>query len=137
MRKLMGFTLFLACATAFAADRTSDSANPVPAVQGQTTPNADNSRMNARDKSGATRTPQDQAEGNEADRKLLAEVRRAVAGDKTLSTSAHNVKIVTKDGLVTLRGPVNSAEEKGKVARLAQQVSGVARVENQLDVKTN
>lgn len=137
MRKLMSFTLFLACASAFAAERPADSANTAPALQGQTTPNADNSRMNARDKSGVTQTPQDQAAGNEADRKLLAEVRRAVAGDKTLSTAAHNVKIVTKDGLVTLRGPVDSEQEKGKVGRLAQQVSGVARVENQLDVKTN
>ena len=137
MRKLMGFTLFLACATAWAADRPADNANTPPAVQGQATPNADNSRMNARDKGGATQTPQDQAQGDEADRKLLAEVRRAVVGDKTLSTSAHNVKIVTKDGLVTLRGPVDSEQEKGKVAQLAQRVSGVARVENQLDVKTN
>ena len=135
MRKLMGFTLFLACASAFAADHPADS-KPAPSVQGQTTPNADNSRMNTRDKSGATQTPQDQAQGTEADRNLLAAVRRAVAGDKSLSTSAHNVKIVTNNGVVTLRGPVNSEDEKGKVGQLAQQVSGVSRVENQLDVKT-
>ena len=136
MRKLMGFTLLLACASTFAADRPPDRANPAPAVQGQATPDADNSRMNTRDQTGATQTPQDQAGGTEADRKLLAAVRRAVAGDKTLSTSAHNVKIVTKDGVVTLRGPVNSENEKGKVAQLARQVAGVSSVENQLDVKT-
>jgi osmotically-inducible protein OsmY len=135
MGKLMGVTLFLACASVFAADRPADSKS-APAVQGQTTPNADNSKMNTRDKSGATQTPQDQAQGTEADRKLLAAIRRAVVADKSLSTSAHNVKIVTNGGVVTLRGPVNSEDEKGKVGQLAQQVAGVSRVENQLDVKT-
>ena len=67
---------------------------------------------------------------------MLAAVRRAVVRDKTLSTSAHNVKIVAKDGVVTLRGPVRSEDEKGKIEKLAQQVAGVASVENQLDVKT-
>ena len=64
-------------------------------------------------------------------------VRRAVVGDKSLSTSAHNVKIVTKEGVVTLRGPVTSEDEKSRVEKLAQQVAGVSSVENQLDVKTN
>src|SRR5688572_13008462 len=137
MQKLMGMTLLLACASAFAADRPADGPRPAPSVQGQAAPNADNTRMNARDKTGATQTPQDQAGGSEADRKLLAAVRRAVVTDNSLSTSAKNVKIVTKDGVVTLRGPVNSADEKARVARLAQQVAGVSSVENQLDVKTN
>ena len=132
MQKLIGFTLLLACVGAFAADNPTTA----PSVQGQTTPNADNSRMNTRDRSGATQTPQDQAVTTEADRKLLAAVRRAVTTDKSLSTSAHNVKIVTKDGVVTLRGPVNSADEKSKVGQLAQQVAGVSSVQNQLDVKT-
>jgi hyperosmotically inducible protein len=135
MRTLMGFTLFLACVSAFAADRPADS-GPAPSIQGQTAPNVDNSRINTRDKSGASQTPQDQAQGTEADRKLLAAVRSAVAGDKSLSTSAHNVKIITNNGVVTLRGPVNSENEKGKVEQLAQQVAGVSRVENQLDVMT-
>lgn len=138
MRKsstLISFTLVLACANALAADRPADSATTTPAAQGQTTPRADNTGINVRDKSGATQTPQKQT-NSEADRKLLAAVRRAVVDDKTLSKSAHNVKIVSKDGVVTLRGPVRSEEEKGKVEKLAQQVAGVASVENQLDVKT-
>ena len=138
MRKLLpliGFTFVLGCASAAAADRPADSATKTPAAQGQTTPRADNTGINVRDKSGATQTPQKQT-NSEADRKLLAAVRRAVVGDKTLSKSAHNVKIVSKDGVVTLRGPVRSEDEKGKVEKLAQQVAGVASVENQLDVKT-
>lgn len=138
MRKsstLISFTLVLACANALAADRPADSATKTPAAQGQTTPRADNTGINVRDKSGATQTPQKQT-NSEGDRKLLAAVRRAVVSDKTLSKSAHNVKIVSKDGVVTLRGPVRSEDEKGKVEKLAQQVAGVASVENQLDVKT-
>jgi len=133
--KLMSFTLVLGCASALAADRPADSATKTPAAQGQSTPRADNTGINVRDKSGATQTPQKQT-NSEADRKLLAAVRRAVVGDKTLSKSAHNVKIVSKDGVVTLRGPVRSEDEKGRVEKLAQQVAGVASVENQLDVKT-
>ena len=134
--KLMTISLVLGCASAWAADRPADSASTPPAAQGQATPRADNSGMNARDKSGATQTPQKQT-NSEADRKLLAAVRRAVVGDKSLSTSAHNVKIVTKEGVVTLRGPVTSEDEKSRVEKLAQQVAGVSSVENQLDVKTN
>ena len=91
--------------------------------------------MNVRDKSGATQTPQKQS-NNAADRKILAAVRRAVEHDKTLSSYGHNVKIVTEHGVVTLRGPVRSDDEKGKIEQLAMQVAGVASVSNQLDVKT-
>jgi hyperosmotically inducible protein len=143
--KLMSFTLVLGCAGALAQDRPAPSPmkppaaqgqTTPPAAQGQTTPRADNTGINVRDKSGETKTPQKQAKSSEADRKLLAAVRRAVVKDKTLSKTAHNVKIISKDGVVTLRGPVRSEDEKGKVEKLAQQVAGVASVENQLDVKT-
>jgi hyperosmotically inducible periplasmic protein len=132
----MSFTLVLGCASALAADRPADSATKTPAAQGQTTPRADNTEINVRDKSGATQTPQKQAKSSKADRELLAAVRRAVVKDKTLSKSAHNVKIVVKDGVVTLRGPVRSEDEKSKVEQIAQQVAGVTSVENQLDIKT-
>jgi hyperosmotically inducible periplasmic protein len=133
--KLMSFMFVLVCASALAADRPTDSTTTTPSAQGQATPRADNTGINVRDKSGETKTPQKQT-NSEADRKLLAAVRRAVGDDKTLSKSAHNVKIVTKDGVVTLRGPVTSVDEKSKVEKIAQQVAGVASVENQLDVKT-
>ena len=86
--------------------------------------------MNVRDKSGATQTPQTQANSSEADRKLLAAIRRAVVGDKTLSKSAHNVKIVTKDGVVTLKAenekyaPIIVAEGE---FRIAGKVVGLLR----------
>jgi len=133
--KLMSFTLALGGASALAADRPADNATRAPAVQGLATPKADNTEMNVRDRSGATLTPQKQT-NRESDRKLLAAVRRAVVDDKTLSTSAHNIKIVVRGGVVTLRGPVSSENEKSRIADLAHQVAGVVSIENQLDVKT-
>jgi osmotically-inducible protein OsmY len=131
----LGLLVLVVSANAFAADRPADRPSSSTA-QSQAGPKVDNSRVNARDKDGATQTPEDQAKGSEADRRLVAAVRKAVESDKSLSTSARNVKIVTKDGVVTLRGPVNSAEEKSKVGQLAQQVAGVSSVQNQIDVKT-
>jgi osmotically-inducible protein OsmY len=95
----------------------------------------DNTRTNKADRSNTGQTPQGQS-GTEADRKLAAAVRKAIVGDKSLSSYAHNVKVVTHDGVVTLRGPVRSEDEKSKVAQLAQKVSGVSKVDNQLLVKS-
>ena len=55
--------------------------------------------------------------------------------DDSLSMTAKNVKIITENGVVTLRGPVKSAEEKAKIAQLAQSAAGEAKIENQLEVK--
>lgn len=49
--------------------------------------------------------------------------------------TAKNVKIITADGKVTLHGPVNSAEEKMKIEKLAKTVAGDAKVDNQLEIK--
>jgi osmotically-inducible protein OsmY len=58
-----------------------------------------------------------------------------VVGDKSLSTNAHNLKIITSNGTVTLRGPVKSTEEKAAVETKAKQVAGVTGVDNQLEVE--
>jgi osmotically-inducible protein OsmY len=73
--------------------------------------------------------------GNEADRKITQQIRQAVTKDDSLSTSAHNVTIVTQNGKVTLRGTVKSQGEKQKIAEKAKQVSGVKNVDNQITVK--
>lgn len=106
------------------------------ATAGQTTPAADNTRMNDRDQGSTGDTAQAQSNAK-GDRELLAAVRRSVVKDKSLSISAHNVKILAANGVVTLRGPVTSAEEKTKVEALAKQVAGVTSVQNNLDIKTN
>ena len=97
---------------------------------------ADNTAKNERDRNDATKTAGDQSE-NEADRKITQEVRKSIVDDDKLSTSAQNVKIITNDGKVTLRGPVKSEEEKKAVESKAKQVAGVKNVENQLEIAGN
>lgn len=93
----------------------------------------DNTGRNVRDRDAATKTPLDQNE-NKQDIDTTASIRKRVVGAK-LSTAAHNVKIITQDGKVTLRGPVESAEEKAQIEELAVAVAGAGNVDNQLEVK--
>jgi osmotically-inducible protein OsmY len=106
------------------------------APQGQATPAADNTKMNNRDKGDPAQTPQTQSNAK-TDRDLLAAVRRTIVKDKSLSVAAHNIKILVEGGVVTLRGPVKSDEEKSKVESLAKSVAGVTSVDNKVDIKTN
>jgi osmotically-inducible protein OsmY len=78
-------------------------------------------------------TASDQLE-NEADRNLTQQIRQRVVEDGSLSTSAHNVTIVSQNGNVTLRGNVKDESEKEKIAATAKQVAGVNKVDNQLTV---
>jgi hyperosmotically inducible protein len=85
---------------------------------------------------GSEKTPptaSDQSE-NEADRKITQQIRQAVTKDDSLSTSAQNVKIITQDGKVTLRGTVKNENEKQKIGEMAKKASGVRNVENLLTV---
>ena len=95
---------------------------------------ADNTGKNVRDRDDRTVTPGDQG-GSAADRQLTANIRKAIVDDDSLSTNAHNVKIVAHDGVVTLRGPVESEAEKATVLAKAPRVAGVKRVDNQLEVE--
>lgn len=97
---------------------------------------ADNTAKNERDSSGETQTSGDQSNSPE-DIKVTADIRRAVVADKSLSMTAKNVKIITANGMVTLRGPVNSAEEKATIASLAKSAAGEAKIDNQLEVKAS
>ena len=93
----------------------------------------DNSGRNVRDRDDQTKTPGDQSE-NEADRTITQNIRQALTADDSLSTNAKNVKIITNDGTVTLRGPVKSEKEKTEIEAKAKQVAGVKRVDNQIEV---
>jgi hyperosmotically inducible protein len=95
---------------------------------------ADNSKKNERDRSGQTKTSGDQSNKPE-DLKVTQAIRQAVVKDGSLTMTAKNVKIITADGVVTLRGPVNSAEEKAKIEQLATASAGSMKVDNQLEVK--
>ena len=98
-----------------------------------TTPAPNNTAVNKRDADRATKTPIDQNE-NQADVNMTAEIRKRVLDDKDLSTNAHNAKIITANGKVTLRGPVNSAGERETLEKIAVGVAGEGNVDNQLEV---
>jgi len=93
----------------------------------------DNTGRNVQDRNEATKTPGDQSE-NEADRTITQTIRKAITADDSLSTNAKNVKIITNNGTVTLRGPVKSEKEKADIEAKAKQVAGVRNVDNQLEV---
>ena len=95
----------------------------------------DNTKVNERDKNPNEATA-DQQKMNEPDRKLTASIRKAVMADKTLSTYAHNVKIISQDGIVTLKGPVQSADEVNTImAKAVEAAGGADKVVNQMSVK--
>ena len=94
---------------------------------------ADNTGKNVRDRDGKTVTPMDQSE-NKADLTVTQNIRKAVVDDDGLSTTAKNVKIITANGVVTLRGPVKSAAEKASIEAKAHKVAPEAKVQNQLEV---
>jgi hyperosmotically inducible periplasmic protein len=76
----------------------------------------------------------DQQKMNPADRAITQKIRKAIHDDKSLSTYAHNIKIITQDGKVTLRGPVRSEDEKSNLQAKAAEVAGQDNVTNQLEV---
>ena len=89
--------------------------------------------VNVRDRSDAVKTPIDQNE-NRKDIDITANIRKRVV-DTKMSVNAQNVKIITQDGKVTLRGPVKSDEEKAQIEKTAHEVAGAANVDNQLEVQ--
>ena len=102
----------------------------------QTSTAPDNTGVNVRDRNDQTVTAGDRSE-NEADRKITQSIRQSLTADDTLSTNAKNVKVITTDGKVILRGPVKSDQEKSAIAAKVQQVAGVKNVDNQLEIATN
>ena len=101
---------------------------------GQQTAAPDNTKTNQRDRSDNAVTA-DQQKENRTDRELAKQIRRAIAKDKSLSTYAHNVKIVVQNGAVTLKGPVRTEEEKKAIETKATEVAGEGKVTCELEVK--
>lgn len=98
---------------------------------------ADNTAKNAQDRAGGTLTPGDQG-NSPADVELTQKIRSALVVDSSgYSVTAKNIKIVTVNGKVTLRGPVNTDAEKAGIVILAKGIAGAANVDDQLEVKTN
>ena len=97
---------------------------------------ADNTKINQRYREKAQPTA-DQQKENKSDRELARQVRRALVEDKSLSTYAHNVKVIARDGSVTLKGPVRSIEEKQAVeAKAAEAAGGAEKVKSEIAVSS-
>ncbi len=104
-------------------------ATPIPRYQdNQTAP--DNTKKN-KDQASPTA---DQQKMNPSDRAITQKIRKAIHEDSSLSTYAHNIKVIAQDGKVTLRGPVRSEEEKSNLEAKAVGVAGQENVTNQLEV---
>jgi len=115
-------------------NRTGSSLNPNLNDKGNVV-DRNNTAANVRDRDGDTKTPIDQNE-NKKDIDTTANIRKRVV-DTKMSTDAHNVKIITQDGRVTLRGPVKSADEKKNIEEIARAVAGDTNVDSQLEVQSN
>ena len=95
---------------------------------------ADNTKTNQRDRS-ANEPTADQQKDNRSDRELTKEIRQSIMKDKSLSTYAHNVKIIAQNGQVTLKGPVRSEDEKRAIEAKAAEVAGQDKVSSELNIK--
>ena len=119
-------------------DRDSRTLTPSDRDNSQTVvnPDADNTSRNVRDRNSQTLTPLDQS-NNKSDVATTAQIRKGIIAEKNMSINAQNVKIITIDGRVTLRGPVNSEAEKRLIGEIANQSAPAVNVDNQLEVQTN
>ncbi|MGC1614441.1 MAG: BON domain-containing protein [Candidatus Acidiferrum sp.] len=105
-------------------------AMPIPRMQdSQQTP-----QVNTKQNKDQTSPTADQQKMNPADQAITRKIRKAIHEDTTLSTYAHNIKIITQDGKVTLRGPVRSEDEKSNIEAKAVTVAGQGNVTDQLEI---
>jgi hyperosmotically inducible periplasmic protein len=117
-----------------ACQKTDDGPQGTMSQQKGTPPAADNTKVNERDPSSALPTPMDQG-NNAGDLDTTQRIRKALVADDSLSSEAKNVKIITSDGVVSLRGPVKTDAERRTIEAAARQAAGSNRVEDHLDVK--
>lgn len=116
----------------FACDRTDQPAKPKSVTLESV--DVDNTARNVRDSDFSSLTPGDQAQNN-ADLIITKTIRRALMNDGALSNNGQNVKIITVERVVTLRGVVANNQEKERIEKAAKAVGNVSRVDNQLEVK--
>ena len=90
----------------------------------------DNTKVNKRDGTATA----DQQKGNRTDIEITRDIRRAITKDKNLSSYAKNIKIITQNGYVTLRGPVRSEEDKKAIEAKANEVAGATHVKNEIEI---
>ncbi len=103
-------------------------------ITGTTEP--DNAARNIRDRDNRTLTPLNQGNST-ADIATTAQIRKEIIAGKNMSVNARNVKIITNDGQITLRGPVNTAEEKRLIGEIAERSPHSGKVDNQLEIQSS
>lgn len=117
-------------------NNTNTTTNNTTRTPNNPPPRADNTANNKADQRADIPTPLDQSQSPE-DIRISAEIRRAIMEDDTMSMNAQNCKIITANGVVTLRGVVASEQERSVIGARAQQIAGVLRVDNQLEIQSD
>jgi len=120
----------LAFAVALSTGPVALFAQEAPSAD-QTSP--DNTKVNKRDRKEGEPTA-DQQKNNQSDRDMARKIRRAIVADKSLSTYAHNVKVIVQNGEVTLKGPVRTEDEKKAVEAKAAETAGADKVRNEISI---
>jgi hyperosmotically inducible protein len=132
---LLTSTAFLATDSA-SAEVAAPSADTSAVAPGDKTVAPDNSGANSRDRNGENVTAMDQSNRPE-DVNLTREIRRAIMNDSSLSMEAKNIKIITLNGAVTLRGPVKTSQEKDAILAKATQIARDTKVNNELEIASD
>lgn len=125
MRILLLASSLLGSGTLLIAQQPADQNAPVP---------ADNTKVNERDLN-ANQPTADQQKNDRSDRDITQQIRQAIVKDKSLSSYAHNVKVITQNGQVTLKGPVRSEDEKRSIEAKATEIAGDNKVTSELEIQ--
>jgi hyperosmotically inducible periplasmic protein len=131
VRTLFAVVVILWVSLSVACSSQTGRVEPGPAAS----KDADNAAQNQRDRNSNVPTADDQPQ-NKQDLELASNIRKAVVSDSSLSVNARNVKIIASNGIVTLRGPVKSQEEKAAIEAKAKSVAGVTSVNNLIEVES-
>jgi hyperosmotically inducible periplasmic protein len=132
MNKLL-LPLFASCLMVYSSQGQEATPTPGDSATSDAT-EADNTKQNSSEQNKNTETAEKQSNSKD-DLALTQKVRQAVMKDGSLSMNAKNVKIIAQDGKITLKGPVDSQQEKDTVVSEAGEIAGKDKVDNQLEVK--
>lgn len=131
--KVFGYTALVVAGLIGCSEQTPVKLSDHNSPKEVTTMKPDNTAVNERDRVESYKTPIDQGEG-QPDIDKTADIRKRIMDGK-MSLNAQNVKIITRDGNVSLRGPVASAEEKERIREIAADVAGKEHVDDQLEIQ--
>jgi osmotically-inducible protein OsmY len=126
-------TLLLLLTTAPDVRAAPNSDSLVIAAADSMNVSPDNSATNERDRTAQEPTA-DQGGNQMNDRDIMQKIRKDVIADKSLSAYAQNVKIISQNGKVTLKGPVQSDPEKHNIDAKATNIAGDGNVIDELSV---